>query len=192
MYTLRRSLIDPRFVEIVCADTVVQEIAASLAIRKMGCRFSSLDACVEWLEKEELRLAKAAAYRLLAGRSYARAALEKKIKQRDFSDSVCKEVVSELERLGYLNDSVWRESAIERELAKGYGPRHIELKLRSQGIDASFVRAAIDRSRQIASIKKLLEKNRKKKGLALMAFLARRGFDSDCISDALRQLKNSL
>lgn len=191
-FYLLRSVFDPRFVEIRQGDSIIQELETSLAIRNLKKRFSSLEDCLEWLKREEMRLAKAMAYRLLAGRQYGRAALEKKLLQKNFSRVILGALLDELEKLGYLNDADLSERIVEKEFAKGYGPMYIELKLRSLGMNPQVTRLVIDRQCQITNIKKLIQKHRKKAGRSLVSFLARRGFDSDCISEALRELKNSL
>lgn len=191
-FYLLRSVFDPRFVEIRQGDSIIQELEVTLAIRNLEKQFLSLEDCLEWLKREEMRLAKAMAYRLLGGRAYGRAALEKKLLQKNFSRVILGALLDDLEKLGYLNDADLTERIVEKEFAKGYGPKYIELKLRSLGMNSKIVRLVIDRQRQIASIEKLTQKNSKKAGRSLVAFFARRGFDSDCISEVLRELKNSL
>ena len=186
-FFLRRSPIDPHFVEIVCGAAVVQEKEVSLAVRNGGKRFSSRGECLEWLYLEEIRLAKSAAYQLLTGRQYSRAALEKKLLHKHFSLSICALVLDDIQKLGYLNDFAYAENFVEQQLAKGYGPRHIERQLRFLGMETQSVRTVADRSGQMAAIKKALAKNRNKKPPALVAFLLRRGFDSDCISEVMRE-----
>lgn len=191
-FYLLRSVFDPRFVEIRQGDCLIQELEISLAVRYLGKRFSSLQDCLEWVQKEELRLAKAMAYRLLAGRQYGRRALEKKFLQKNFSRAAVEPFLDELEKLGYLNDADLTERIVEKEIAKGYGPMYIELKLRSLGMNVQRARLLMDRQRQIEALRKLIKKNRRKSKLSLISFFSRRGFDADCIAEVLRELKNSL
>jgi SOS response regulatory protein OraA/RecX len=140
--------------------------------------FVSIDEIESWLGGIERKLAKEYAYRLLTGRSYAKAVLSAKLAEKKFSRAVCDEIVGELEKLGYLRDEEYLANAIERELLRGYGSRYIEKKLRAKGIKAAV---SIDRKRERAALEKAASKMRGKERRQAVAALLRRGFDFDLV-----------
>jgi SOS response regulatory protein OraA/RecX len=120
------------------------------------------------------KLARKTAFRLLAMRSYHSVKLYEKLIGKGFSEEVCREVIEECKRLGFLQDEEWERSAILRELRRGHGPRYIEMKLR---LSRQKVRSLITRDMQRERIAQLAPKLGPKEK-ALRA-LQRRGFDLD-------------
>jgi SOS response regulatory protein OraA/RecX len=181
---LRKSAIDPALFEIVEGVEVVQEIPIGFRIFKIPRYFASIQATLRWVEDEEKRLAKRAAYRLLAMRNQSSEELRKKLARRGFSIGSVVEMIEELTRLGLITDAQLEIALIEKELKKGHGPRYIEMKLRSLGLDSHQVRRVVTEEAEREAIRKLIPKLKNP-----AASLHRRGFDLEII---FSELKNFL
>ncbi len=181
MHTIRRSLIDPDLFEVWLNDDLLEEISAPFTIRKFPSSFDSLEAVIRWLQDKEWKLARYWGYRWLSQKNHSTVQMRRKLEQKRFSVSVCDRLIEELKRNGYLQDDAVAESAIFREWKKGYGPRYIEMKLRSQGLNGEKVREFITDEMQKEQIGRLISKfskfsarSEKQKSVRL---LQRRGFD---------------
>jgi SOS response regulatory protein OraA/RecX len=152
-YYLRRSSLEPSYFEVCEGEMIVQEIWAPFQIRKIPSSFESLEEITRYLQETEWKLAKGAAYRYLAARSLASPMLMQKLKKKQFSEEVCRKVVEELEKLGYLQDDEFERSLILREFKRGYGPKVIELKLKAKGLGSRKVRELITREMQSEKLK---------------------------------------
>ncbi|MBI5273134.1 MAG: regulatory protein RecX [Chlamydiia bacterium] len=181
MLSLNRSALDPDLWEVVEGGAIISEIPILFKIYKMPRSFPSLESLQEWLKKEEKRLAKQVACRLLMARGYSTTGLKQKLERKRFSDAVCDILIEELKELGYLKDDEFTERLILKE-ALAYGPRYIEMKLRSRGLSAHSVRQKVSPAMQIEAIRRLLPKLRGNPAAALQ----RRGFDLDLIRAALK------
>ena len=84
-------------------------------------------------------------------------------------------MVEELQRLGYVQDEEWARRLIEREFARGNGPRLIELKLKIKGVSPSQVRQIITREMERKKIRELMKKGKTPQSLV------RKGFDYSLI-----------
>ena len=120
------------------------------------------------------KLARKTAFRLLAMRSYHSVKLYQKLIDKGFPEEVCRDVIEECKRLGFLQDEEWEKNAILREFKRGHGPRYIEMKLR---LSRQKVRALITRDMQRERMGQLVSKLGPREK-ALRA-LQRRGFDLD-------------
>lgn len=104
--------------------------------------------------------------------------LREKLERKGFEPEAIVFAISEMVRLGYLDDAAYLVRAVEREIARGYGPRFIEAKLRYQGFERKEIEQAVrtlyPRARQQEVIAKL-----KKSPAALV----RRGFGWELISE---------
>ncbi|MES2273425.1 MAG: RecX family transcriptional regulator [Chlamydiota bacterium] len=190
--SIRRSTIESHLFEVCRGAEVIEEISAPFAIRKIPSSFDSLEEVRRWLQETEWKLARLTAYRLIAMRSYCSPQLFRKIKEKGFSETICKGVIEELQNSGYLQDEEFEERAILREFQKGYGPRYIEMKLRSAGLGRLNIRKLITESMQREQIRRLIRKfsfgssaTSLQKGIRT---LLRRGFDSEIV---LKELKFS-
>jgi SOS response regulatory protein OraA/RecX len=180
-YFLRRSLVDPDFLEVVLENSVIQELKISFAIRRIPPSFATLDEVAAWLKATEYKLVKSYVAYLLARRSYSKASLLQKLKAKKFSSPMCAQVINEFERLGYLSDEEFTEMAIRQKMSQGYGPYYIERYLRGKGLSSHLVRERMTEQNQKESLKKWLLKLRGKDRLKITAFLLRRGFDLSVI-----------
>lgn len=181
MYALRRSLIDPQFLEVVQEGVVIQEIKVPFEIRYIPSSFPSMEALADWLEKIEGKLVKNAAYRFLSRRSYSKAALLQKLQEKKYSLPKCQKMVDELEKLGYLSDADYMEMLIRQKVRQGYGPSYIERVFRENGLDPRAVRERMDAPMQKEALKKWIAKLRGKEKPKMIAFLLRKGFDYSVI-----------
>lgn len=180
-YSLRRSAIDPDFLEIVLEGIAIQEIAVPFKIRYFPPSFDTEEEVRLWLAQMEEKLLKSSAYRLLARRSYSKTMLQQKLKEKRFSSSQIEKIVDEFEKLGYLSDADYAEMLIQQKMRQGYGPLHIERVFRDQGLDVCIVRKRMNQQMQKEAIKKWLVKLRGKDKSKQIAFLLRRGFDYSVI-----------
>jgi len=107
-------------------------------------------------------------------------------------------VIEKLRSLNYVNDeSFARDWALSRAQSHGYGPRRIEQELKTKGIVQSVIREVIretlDQCDETTQAKRLLAKQfhsenfREPRTLRrAVAFLQRRGYSSQVISDLLQ------
>lgn len=157
-WTVRRSLIEPTLLEVWHAGVCVCEIAAAFKIRKIPVAFACLEEIQRWLKETEWKSVKACAYRLLAMRNYPSVLLKQKLLEKGYSQELSEKIVDELLQAGYIQDEEFFRNAVLRELKKGYGPRYIEQKLRSQGMNQRRVREWITDQMQILRIRELILK----------------------------------
>lgn len=188
MYFLRRSLFDPQFIEIIKDGCVVEERKASLAIKKLLQKFSSREELLLWLEEEENKQIKIAAYRMLGRKSYSKWAISQKLKEKGFSSGAIQKIIDELEKMGYLSDSDYTAMVISQKIRQGYGPAYIEKYLELKKLDASLVRIEMDYGRQKEFIQKWLVKCRGKNRNQNFQFLVKRGFDLNVIKEFVNSI----
>ncbi len=183
-FVLRKSALDPALFEIADGEEVVQEIPIGFRVFKIPRIFPSVQAILRWVEEEEKRLVKRAAYRLLGLKNQSEAELRRKLSRRGFSLAVIIDLIEELRRLGFISDGSLESALIEKELKRGHGPRYIEMKLRSLGLGSHQVRNVVTEEMQREAIRKLIPKLKNP-----AASLHRRGFDPEII---FSELKNFL
>jgi SOS response regulatory protein OraA/RecX len=190
-FTLRKSAIEKSFYEVWEEGRCVQEIPIRFPIRRIPAAFETLEEIRKWLEETEWKLARGYAYRKLAMRNFASGELEKALKTKGFSSSVCGRLFEELTRLGYLNDEETLKSAVLREFKRGYGPKYIEAKLCAKGLNGSRAREWISDPMQIEKIGELLRKLARGSGFSArqkaIQALGRRGFDFHLILSAVQR-----
>ena len=151
------------------------------------------------LDSKVLTRAKNTAYRLLTYRPRSGAEIEAKLRDKEFADGIIKQVLSDLGRLGYVNDHVfarqWTESRIR---LRGFGRRRIKQELKAKGVapdivDEVFAGVFGDRT-ELETAKQVVEnKHRIMKALApdtrrrrLAGILERKGFSFDIIRIVLK------
>lgn len=117
--------------------------------------------------------------RYLSLKSFSRFELRKKLTRRGFEASEIEEALEKFVGRGYINDPEIAERRTELYKAKGYGPRWIALKLKSQGLR----RGAYSIEEQVTAISRLLKTPpfaRRERNQQIAA-LERRGFDLETI-----------
>jgi len=153
------------------------------------------------LDSKVLTRAKNTAYRFLTYRPRSRAEIEAKLHDKEFDDGIVRQVLSDLSRLGYVNDRQfarqWTESRIR---LRGFGRRRIEQELKVKGVDREIVREVfaeifgdgkeIETAKQVAekksAIMKALDPETRRRRLA--GFLERKGFSFDIIRIVLKNM----
>jgi regulatory protein len=89
---------------------------------------------------------KGRALRLLSGREYSRAELERKLAQFEESAGTLMQALDELQAKGFISDQRVVESVLNRRAAK-LGMARIRHELQGKGLDAQAVLEAVDQLR---------------------------------------------
>jgi SOS response regulatory protein OraA/RecX len=181
MFHLRKHSAESHLFEILEQGEVIEEIAIAFVIKKIPSFFESLESLKQWLSLLEAKLARQSAYRFMVARNHSSQGLLRKLEAKGFSSSLCHQIICDLQRLEIIKDDAFIAALIERELRRGYGPRYIEAKLRSQGLPIDQVRKIVTAEKQREQIARLAPKLSGR----LEAALQRRGFDFDCIREPL-------
>jgi regulatory protein len=153
------------------------------------------------LEGKEAARAKNTAYRYLSYRPRSRAEMEAKLRDKGFNDPVIAAVLSDLDRLGYLDDEKFAgQWASGRVRLRSFGRRRVERELRDKGVDHDTVTRTLDEvlqpSVELATAKETAERklrtlqsfDRETRRRRLAGFLERKGFSYDVIGDVLRNI----
>jgi regulatory protein len=150
-------------------------------------------------EDKEGTRAKNIAYRYLSYRPRSYAEVEKKLRDKGFGDVAVRTALSNLIRLGYIDDEKFADQwAQSRVRLRGLGRRRIEQELRDKGVDRETVRRAladvltadleIETARKAAERKlttmKTLDRETRRRRIA--GFLERRGFSYEVIRNILK------
>ncbi|MGE5750889.1 MAG: regulatory protein RecX [Nitrospirota bacterium] len=151
-------------------------------------------------DKEYTR-AKNIAYRYLSYRPRSCAEVEKKLRDQGFGDVIVHAVLSNLIRLGYIDDEKFADQwAQSRVRLRGLGRRRIEQELRAKGVDRETAHRAladvltadleIQTARKVAERKlttmRTLDRETRRRRLA--GFLERKGFSFAVIRHILKTL----
>lgn len=174
MYTVQRSKIEPDLLEIRKGDSLVQEIYVPFELGKIPEVFDSVEGVFAWVSEREMKRAKSYALWLLSRKGYSKRNLEKKLKEKRYSNKVSLEVLQKMEDLGYLSDEDLTLSIIKKKIAQGYGPGYIRQYLFSQGLKAEGEIMTEEEERE--SIEKWKKKLKGKDPAKIFAYLQRRGF----------------
>ncbi len=149
-------------------------------------------------EKEFTR-AKNAAYRFLSYRPRSYAEVEKKLHDKGFNRTVVQDVLSDLVRLGYVDDEAFANQWVRgRVRLRQIGRHRIKQELKDRGLDSEVIRRVlggvltadleIETARQAAERKlstmKALDRETRRRRLA--GFLERKGFSYDVIGGILK------
>ena len=95
------------------------------------------------LRQLDARAAHLVAANLLARRPWTRADLARRLIRRGAPGEVADAVVAELTARGYLDDAAYARQWVESRSARGYGAARLRAELRSRGVNAALVDAAI-------------------------------------------------
>src|SRR5438552_2635735 len=82
---IRKSSFDPTFWEVVVDEKIIQEIKIEFPIYDIPESFANLEAITVWLHETEYKRLRKAAFNLLARKSYSKALLLKKLREKKFS-----------------------------------------------------------------------------------------------------------
>jgi regulatory protein len=146
----------------------------------------------------ECTRAKNIAYRYLSYRPRSYSEVEKKLRDKGFGEVTIHRVLSNLIRLGYVDDEKFADQwAQSRVRLRGLGRRRIEQELRDKGVDRETARRAleevltadleIETARSVAERKLLTMRtlDRETRRRRLAGFLERKGFSFDVIRQIL-------
>lgn len=131
---------------------------------------------------------KGRALRLLSGREYSRAELERKLAEFEEEPGALAKALDELQAKGFISEQRVVESVLHRRSAK-MGTSRIRQELQSKGLDREAVDQAVEQLRA-TEVDRAREVWRKKFGVPptdaaergkQMRFLASRGFGGDAI-----------
>ena len=153
-------------------------------------------------QPDDVPAATAAALRILNGAAQSGYALTRRLVGRGFSAETAAEAVAEMRRYGYVDDAALATSIAGRRRRAGYGAARIEADLRSRGISGNEINAALasagdgndvegahgvaQRAWRLGDDATDDERTHERRRIARL--LQRRGFGSDAISSALRDL----
>ncbi|MFV1956515.1 MAG: regulatory protein RecX [bacterium] len=140
------------------------------------------------------------AIRALGRRMHSESEIRSGLIKRGFEDNIVSDVVGELIEKAYLDDSVFTSQWIRaRSENRGYGRIRIYHELRQKGIDTELAQSAMDVclpperecdiARQAADrrLKKIRKEGIRKKA-ALFRYLESRGFTSQAIWSAIKDI----
>ncbi len=180
---------------------VSEEVAVRFHLRK-GLEIDE-EKLRELLHEEELSKAKSYVYRILARRMYTVKEIRNKLVERGYIGEIIEDVITTLERYGYLNDRVFAEEWIlSRMRSKPRGKIALRQELARKGIDKAIIENALSQA--------FNESDEKEKEMALdlarrkiesyrgddpravrrklRGFLLRRGFDFDTVRNVIEQV----
>ena len=139
------------------------------------------------------------ALRFLGYRPRSEAEVRSHLARRGCSTAVAARTLEKLRSLAYVNDENFaRNWALSRAESRGYGPKRIAQELNAKGIGHSLIREILretfaqgHEAQKARTLLKRRFKNQKlddpKILLRAAAFLQRRGYSSEVVSDLLKQ-----
>lgn len=149
---------------------------------------------------EVLEKAKNYAFLLLKFRLRSEYEIASRLKRKKFEDRVIKETVDFLKEKDFLNDDLFAKAWIEFRLKKPLGLRRIKEELRIKGVSRDIIDSHIQELRDLypeedailrlarQRLARLKDKDPFKAKRNVFAFLLRRGFSADTISEVLNKL----
>ena len=154
---------------------------------------------------EELEKAKNAAFRLLSGRAYTRAEVEKKLRGRRFSHRAVTETLGTLEQLGLIDDRAFARQWVESRMhGRPMGRIRLARELKQQGVPEALVEEALDESLaevdiEAVALDLLRSRARRYQGIErqkalsrMFQFLGRRGFSAPVCREAAERAWSEL
>ncbi len=147
------------------------------------------------MQKKEHKNAMNIVVRLLSRRNHTKHEIRQKLKQRGIAADVISYVISECERLSYVNDEQTGRFYIRELRSKGYGIRRIRMSMRQKGLENELVDKLLSEihseTDEMESARRVMKKKRarfdrekdeRKRREKIYRFLASRGFSSAVIS----------
>jgi regulatory protein len=131
----------------------------------------------------------------LAQREHTSAQLAGWLAKRGFDRAEVEETVGRLIEEGMLDDERFaREFAADKRELRGWGPDRIRAALRERGVEAELIDAALAGDGHDSQLERAIELLRarderledERSRARALAYLARRGYDSDLAYDAVR------
>jgi SOS response regulatory protein OraA/RecX len=200
VYSLRRSpaLIEiktinneknNRLIDIFAGDALIASILKFFYRKYLPFPsfFDNLTEAKKWFQELEKKRTKSYLLYLLSKRNYHSSELRLKLKEKFISDQTIEKMLKEINL--YLDDKRWTRLKIEKEFAKGYGPRVLKAKFFDKGIQIkpeemeNILTRARQKEKLIFLLTKLLKRGFDQK--KILSNLARRGFDYELVKEAL-------
>ncbi len=150
-------------------------------------------------EADSVAQAVNSAARFLAYRPRSAAEVRRNLAEKGFPAPVIEAAAARLSALGYLDDRAFAAFWIEnRAQFKPLGPRALRFELRQRGVPDAVIDDALQDMDAVASAcraadsqrRKLRAASRAERRARLAAFLQRRGFDHDTISEVLSRIED--
>ena len=150
-----------------------------------------------------LRKARDSAYRYLTRGPRSRFEVDRRLRQKNYSDSIIHQVLRQLEEYGYLDDrALARQWARDRLARRHWGPSRLRMELERKGIAREWteevIRELFEERDETAHVSELVALRLKGRGLRdpkeyrrLFGYLFRRGYAPDVIQSVLRKRKES-
>jgi regulatory protein len=155
----------------------------------------------DMLVRQEAQAALDKAMKRLATRARGRVEMEKYLAEKGFSLEACKSAVEKLESYGYINDEEYAAMVVRDSMnLKPTGRRALAGDLKRLGVEEEAVTAAMEQygeDDERAAVMRQAEKdmrrtasegNERKRRAKVYASLARRGFSSSLINEAITKL----
>ena len=152
------------------------------------------------LYEEEFSKAKNYVYRILARRMYTSKEIRDKLVERGYVDEIIRDVISTMERYGYVNDETYAEEWIRSRMrAKPKGKIALRQELAQKGVDKSIIENALDEAFDESRESEMAVELARQKAISygkdepaairrkLHSFLLRRGFDYETVKDVIEQ-----
>ena len=153
------------------------------------------------MDEEHLRKARDTAYRYLARGPRSRIEVERRLRQKNYSDSIIHQVLRHLEEYRYIDDrALARQWARDRLTRRHWGPSRLRMELERKGIAREWTEEALrelfEERDETAHATELVAQRLKGRGLRdpkeyrrLFGYLFRRGYAPDVIQSVLRKMK---
>jgi len=150
--------------------------------------------------QNSLEKARAYAFLLLKFRLRSEKELEARLKQRGFSAEISKDTVNFLKDKEFIDDRVFAKGWVASRLKKPFGLRRINQELTEKGLDKEVIEDSLVQAKKDyneSQIVKQLARQRfsrikniepLKAKMRVYAYLLRRGFSPDIVSDIVKQL----
>ncbi|MET9993711.1 recombination regulator RecX [Streptomyces mutabilis] len=149
--------------------------------------------------RDPVEQARAVCLRLLTGTPRTRAQLADALRKREIPDEAAEEVLSRFEEVGLINDSAFADAWVEsRHHGRGLARRALARELRTKGVDATLIDAAVSRldseqeeetARELVARKLRATRglDRDKRLRRLAGMLARKGYPEGMALRVVRQ-----
>lgn len=142
------------------------------------------------------------AIKYLTYRQRSEAELLAYLDRNSFENQVTAYVLKELKRYGYIDDLKYAQDFTRAQQRKGHGIRRIRYELQQKNIDGNIIDEAIneynDPDKELEMAKSIIEKRKRKSDeeddkwiKRQVAFLHRRGFDSNIVYKVLKDYNPS-
>jgi regulatory protein len=154
------------------------------------------------VRSDQMRRCRTRAWDRLSRRPHSRAEMKRVLRTARFPADVVEEVLDRIAGMGYIDDTAYAKQVVEaRVQGAREGPLLVRQKLAQRGVSREVIdevmAPAEDPVHQAESARALLEKWNKrsepsdphKRRQAAAAYLARRGFDSEIVWEAVREMQ---